>query len=360
MRIIAVGFAALASWAAHCNHSPWGIQPVTAERVPSVYFDSGAVVRVQLRTADVMTGALLESVTPGGDELVLDLDKSVRLVRLSEIQQLKIPYPGTSIGADLGFRVGGIAALSHDENDEYLFMAGMLAGAIVGGAIGSRVTRWLTVAKRSDFGNLTWMPEGPQFIPATYGLFNTSCMRVDSAGESLVALVDYTDGPFHTKILKAWAVDTVGHHMSPIPTTQVRCRNSSWETPLALASATEETRALRFTPSGGKALIYVHQRPSWGAQFPQLDIVLDGRRAGRTSPGTYRVYEVDPGTHRIGALNHDDKAVAIDAAPDSVYFVRFREKRGVRHGSFGGVELVADRTRGQQMILAAQLLRPSP
>ena len=183
MRIVALGLIALASFAGHCNHDPWQVQPVSAARVQSVYFDSGAVVRMALRDGSVITGALLASITPGGEEFVIDVDKTgPRQVQVTDVQRLTIPWPGTSIWAANGFGLGGLAALAHDKDDDKLFVAGMLGGAVVGGAIGSRVTRWLTVARRSELGNLTWMPLGPELIPATDDPFATRCTRGASTG----------------------------------------------------------------------------------------------------------------------------------------------------------------------------------
>jgi hypothetical protein len=329
--------------------------------VASVYFDSGAVVRFQLRNGDDITGVLQASVTPGGEEFVVGVEQSVpRHVRVSEIQTLKIPYPGTSFGVVSGASIGGLATLAHDGNTTGLVVAGIVAGSVVGGAIGSQVTRWLTVAERSDLGSLMWIPRGPELVPVNTFIrrFVASCFRGDSTGEVLVGVVGAADGPFFTEVQSAWAVDTVLRQMRRIPATDIRCRNEEWETRLSKASAGDGALALRFTPSPGKAMIYVHQRTAWNRVDPELEIVLDGARVGRTSPGTYRVFEVNPGAHLVGVLDHEKKALVIEAAADSVYFVGLRDKRGVRRYSFGGIERISDQARARELISAAQLLRP--
>lgn len=360
MRIIALSCAALASIAAHCQHSPWAFQPAPEpHRGPQVFFDSGAVVRVRLEDSRVITGRLLTSFAPGAEHLSLSTNDSSVSVPLAQVDELKMPYSGASIGMDLGFRVGGIAALSQDKEDTDRFMLGMLAGAIVGGALGSRVTRWLTVAERTGGGaNLTWIPTRPTLIPLPSGHdeFVTLCDRGDmDFRNDLIAVVRSDDGPFFTEIRQAWVIDPVGHRIVPTSKERLRCLNEQWRTHLVMASGQRSAAALRFTAPAGKAVIYVHQRALYETEGRELEVALDGRFAGRTSPGTFLMLEVEPGEHRVGAVGNEKKSVVLTAAVDSVYFVRLHNRRGIRGWGMGRIELV-DGAAGRKMIGAAQLV----
>ncbi len=108
-------------------------------------------------------------------------------------------------------------------------------------------------------------------------------------------------------------------------------------------------------PLHGKAVIYVHQRAMYDTEGWELEVALDGRFAGRTSPGTFLMLEVEPGAHRVGAVGHDKKFVVLTAAADSVYFVRLHGKRGLTGRGMGRIELV-DGAAGRKMIGAAQLV----
>ncbi len=361
MRLIALSCAALASIAAHCPHSPWAFQPAPEpNRGPQVFFDSGAVVRVHLENSRVITGPLLTSFAPGAEQLSLRTNDSSISVPLAQVDELKMPYSGASIGMDLGFRVGGVAALSRNDEDTDGFMLGMLAGAIVGGALGSRVTRWLTVAERTGT-NLTWIPTRPTLIPLPSGHdeFVTLCDRGDmDFRNDLIAVargVNGPDGPFFTEIRQAWVVDPVAHRIVPTSKAGIRCLNEQWSTPLPMASGERSAAALRFAAPAGKAVIYVHQRALYETEGRELEVALDGRFAGRTSPGTFLMLEVEPGEHRVGAVGHDKKFVLLTAAADSVYFVRLHNRRGLRGWGMGRIEPV-DGATGRKMIGAAQLV----
>jgi len=362
MRMIALSCAALASIAASCPHSPWAFQPEPQpNRGPQVFFDSGAVVRVYLEDSRVITGRLLTSFAPGAEQLSLSTNDSSVSVSLAQIHELKMPYSGASIGMDLGFRVGGVAALSRDDEDTGGFMLGMLAGAIAGGVLGSRVTSWITVAERTG-NNLTWIPTRPTLIPLPSGHdeFVTPCDRGDmNFRNDLIAVARGDASPFFTEIRQAWVVDPVAHRIVPTSKERIRCLNEQWSTPLPVASGQRSVAALRFAAPAGKAVIYVHQRDMYLTEGWGLEVALDGRFAGRTSPGTFLMFEVEPGEHRVGAVGSDKKAVLLTAAADSVYFVRLHGKRGLRGRGMGRIELV-DGVAGRKMIGAAQLVESNP
>lgn len=333
-----------------------------------MYFDSAAVVRIHLRTDEVVTGALLSSFTPGGEELWIDDGQLARVIPLRDIHEIKIPYPGTSIGVDVGHRVGGLAAVAYadkrgdDDNAEAL-MLGMLAGAVVGGLIGSRITRWITVAERSAGGTLKWIPEAPEMIPFPPGGHHlaTTCIRGESTiPEELVAVVGTSARPFYTEIRKAWRVDRLAHRLIPASTDRLRCLNATWNTRLPLAPPQDAEAALTFTPSPGKARLYVYHEESYQDAFAEIptefDVTIDSAVVGRTSAGTFLFVDLAPGTHRVGVAAHDKKSLSIMMAGDSSYFVQLLHKRSVRGYRFGSVERMKP-ANGREAIWGARLVQ---
>jgi hypothetical protein len=138
----------------------------------------------------------------------------------------------------------------------------------------------------------------------------------------------------------------------------VRCRSESWQTPLRVAMPERERDALTFAPSSGKARIYVAQRAMVYAAYPQLEIAVDGRPVGATSPGAFRMIEVDPGPHEIAVTSHGEKTISLVAAADSNYFLRVLAKRRFSDWKIGRIDRVSDAAAGRRMILAAQLVQP--
>jgi hypothetical protein len=359
-------FVAFAAIAASCPHTPWASQLAPAAAAgPQVFFDSGAVVRAHLKNGELVAGPLASSLAPGGDQLTIGRDAAAaRVVPLNTIHKLKIPYAGTSIGTDVGFRVGFIVALAETDDDDYGWQAlGALGGALAGGVIGSRFTRWLTVAEEAGSGGVHWIPAGPTLLPLPPGVseFRVGCSILGDTllARELVAVVRSSEMAFHTEIDRTWEVDSATHRIVPVSSNGVRCRNPSWTTPLRLADLREEAAALAFTPSPGKARVYVYEQERWWqARTAQYDIHLDGKPVGRTSHGAYLMFEIDPGPHRVESPGHGERIASFDAAADSIYFVRVWSKRGFWGGvKFGGVALT-DETTGRRAILTAQLVRP--
>jgi hypothetical protein len=339
-----------------------------------VFFDSGAVVRAHLKDGDVVTGPLLVSFAPEAQQLVVCDDRTpgcesrdaggARTLPLTAIERLKIPYPGTSIGADLGFRAGGLIALEHDKENEYLMMLGMLTGAVVGGVVGSRVTRWITVAEEGIGGRLRWIPESPVIIPlppVAYH-FTTVCGRGDTVPNgTIVAEVRTTDAAFYTDVRRAWQLDSATRRIFPTRTDGVRCRNAAWTSRIASASYKAEVAALSFTPSRGTARIYVYhtERRPYTDRSVSYMIAVDSLTVGQIDQGSYLMVEVEPGRHRVSVPDEDEVGVVLDAAADSAYFVRVWHKIGMRRLRravlFGGVRLM-DPVKARAVIPTAQLV----
>lgn len=360
-------FTAAAALAAHCPHSPYGFNTPPAQPPPrtQVFFDSGAVLRVEFRDGKVVTGHLVESFVAGGERLVLceeSRSPCERHIPLATIQELRFPYSGLSIGVDAGWRLGVLLAAAKDDENEILMGAGMLAGAVVGGAIGSQVTRWITIAERGLADSLAWIPQDPFLVPPPWRHeFAIGCRVGSGVGDSLpagemVGIAAWTHGKFHTDIKRAWVIDRRTSRMRHVPTAGVRCLRASWPSPGPAALRDMEAVALNFTPSPGKARIYVYQeyRVSVADDSINFNVAIEGRAAGETGNGEYVMVEVEPGTHRVTVQEGPDHALSVHAAADSVYFVKVSHKRTRKGPRFGGIE-VMDAVKGRRMILEAQL-----
>lgn len=356
--------------AAHCPHTPWGFGP---ERGPNdswrVFFDSGAVMRVDFDEESVITGYLLKPFVPGSRGILLCVRpascsgpdaSSARDVPLPAIRRLRIPDKATGVGADIGFRLGGLAALAQDEEDTGMMMLGMLAGAVVGGGIGSRFTRWITVAERTTAA-LTWIPPTPLLIPAPPGdhEFLTACAHRDAPPRGrIVAVARSVNRAYYTEFTRVWDVDTIEGRLVLRNPDGIRCRNPQWPGPDQGAGVEHEARALSFTPSPTKARIYVYQtNRAMPDDIAAFEIVMDGETVGRVDNGTYVMVEVEPGVHEVAVREESAASLSVDAAPDSAYFVMVWRKMGFKRPRFGGLSLL-EPTEGRRLVTAG-LMVPS-
>ena len=95
------------------------------------------------------------------------------------------------------------------------------------------------------------------------------------------------------------------------------------------AAPSLDVEAKSFTPSAGKARLYVVRPSSMVGAAVALHVVVDGRELGSTSRGTYLMTEVEPGEHTIGAKtmeNADQEKLAAEAGRS--YFFVIRPKMG--------------------------------
>src|SRR6266699_2227505 len=81
--------------------------------------------------------------------------------------------------------------------------------------------------------------------------------------------------------------------------------------------------AKSFTPTPGRARIYVMRTKSMiGAALAQT-VIVDGRIIGTTGPGTFLMTEVDPGPHVVSAAAQGNaQAQQVDAEAGQCYFVK--------------------------------------
>lgn len=81
--------------------------------------------------------------------------------------------------------------------------------------------------------------------------------------------------------------------------------------------------AKSFTPSPGRARIYVIRTKSMIGSALTQTVIVDGRIIGTTGPGTFLMTEVDPGPHVVSAAAQGNaQAQQIEAEPGQSYFVK--------------------------------------
>jgi hypothetical protein len=84
-----------------------------------------------------------------------------------------------------------------------------------------------------------------------------------------------------------------------------------------------DVAAKSFTPSEGKARIYVVRPKTTVGAAVTLQVSVDGRELGSTSRGTYLMTEVDPGEHIVSSktLENSDEEKVTTEAGRSYFFV---------------------------------------
>ena len=128
-------------------------------------------------------------------------------------------------------------------------------------------------------------------------------------------------------------------------------------TACSVASAPQEltVTALTFTPSPGKARIYVYRPSRLIGSGARLKIAIDSQVVGKTASGTFLMVEVDPGSHRItGVTNESGNDVVIEALADSCYFFKLWPKMGV-FSAQSGIEPM-DAVEGRRAVQSARMV----
>jgi hypothetical protein len=106
----------------------------------------------------------------------------------------------------------------------------------------------------------------------------------------------------------------------------------------SVASAPHEltVSALTFSPSPGKARIYVYRPSRLFASAARLKVAIDSQIVGKAASGTFMMVEVDPGTHRISGLTSEsDRGVLLEAMADSSYFFKLWPRAGFMSAQSG-------------------------
>ena len=124
-----------------------------------------------------------------------------------------------------------------------------------------------------------------------------------------------------------------------------------------VASAPPElgVSALTFTPAAGKARLYVYRPSRLVGSGARLKVAVDSQFVGKTASGTFLMVEVEPGSHRISGLSSEsDRAVEIEAMPDSSYFFKLWPKIGIVSAQ-SGIEQV-DAVEGRREIQKSRMV----
>lgn len=89
-----------------------------------------------------------------------------------------------------------------------------------------------------------------------------------------------------------------------------------------------DAQAKGFAPSAGKANIYVFRNESMGAAVT-MEVMLDGKSAGKTAAKTYFLFEVAPGAHELASKAENTSTLTVNAQPGRNYFVWQEVKMGL-------------------------------
>jgi Protein of unknown function (DUF2846) len=113
-----------------------------------------------------------------------------------------------------------------------------------------------------------------------------------------------------------------------------------------------DAEAKRFTPPPDKANLYLTRTSNLGMAV-LFQVHLDGKLAGAVAPGTYLLFDVEPGKHQISVLTQESQAtLTINAASGANYFVNVEPKFGWQHARAGLEELT--REDGQKAVREAK------
>ncbi len=123
-----------------------------------------------------------------------------------------------------------------------------------------------------------------------------------------------------------------------------------------VASDTEDASAKAFTPSAGRANIYVVRDGGYLPGRVVLRVVLDGAERGALSDKTYFVFSVEPGRHVVasyGAENEEQVRLEVDAGQN--WFVSLRSRIGWERPRLSLKQLSEE--EGRRAVLEARLAK---
>lgn len=117
--------------------------------------------------------------------------------------------------------------------------------------------------------------------------------------------------------------------------------------------------ARSFTPTPGRARIYVVRIKSmFGASLAQ-PVIVDGRIIGTTGPGTFLMTEVEPGPHVVSAAAQGNaQAQQIEAEAGQCYFVKMWLRTMNPLAVTVGMELAPD-TLGRRLVARYRMAAPT-
>ena len=113
----------------------------------------------------------------------------------------------------------------------------------------------------------------------------------------------------------------------------------------------QDIQAKKFEAVPDKAVIYI-VRP-FGDSSMSGPLTIDGLGMISTNPRSYFRYEVVPGLHRIHGFGAATAAVAIQAEPGRLYFVRHSVFGGLRYGVTNMALQLVNEAEGRRLVEAA-------
>ena len=88
-----------------------------------------------------------------------------------------------------------------------------------------------------------------------------------------------------------------------------------------MASFEEDTIAKQFTADPSRVHIYLYRNSSLLSSSKDIPVLLDRQTAGRTAPGTYLYWTVNPGKHEIISLTPSVSKITIDTKLGRNYYI---------------------------------------
>jgi hypothetical protein len=227
----------------------------------------------------------------------------------------------------------GLAVRGSDPPYQAWLIQGTNARVVVRRMMGQYVLQLDTLDEHPGRWSPRWLRvDAVKVPPVTKNhVIATECVRAHSARTgSVLAVVRATNAAVHEAPALVWDLDLEGPRFVPGDTDGVQCRNSAWSSPVPLAAPGREAAARTFTPTPGRARIYVFAPASsrtvgWRS-IPS--VAIDSQVAGWVGASTFLMVEVEPGSHRVSARAENESSLLIDTAVDSTYFVKVWPKVG--------------------------------
>ncbi len=125
-----------------------------------------------------------------------------------------------------------------------------------------------------------------------------------------------------------------------------------------LGSAAADRSAKSFTPSAGKAGLYVYRPSRFVLSALAVSVQLDGRALGMTKAGTYLHTELAPGGHTVLSLGEDASPVVVDVQAGKNYF--FHQEVAFGSQAARTSLLPVDEATGREAVLDSRLAATHP
>jgi len=113
---------------------------------------------------------------------------------------------------------------------------------------------------------------------------------------------------------------------------------------------TYDAQAERFLTPKGKANIYVVREDAFAGSAIVFQVLVNGQVQGAIAPGTYFLFEVQPGVHTVASITQESAdSETIQASAGSNYFVEIKPVMGWA-AARSSVETIDD-LRGRKLVM---------